>query len=450
MELFRHPDAPMEQETLLSRMPLLFEASVRVLAQDSLGGIMQTVADVARDVTNGRIATTGHGYLDGKFRVGASSRAAGVPDCPPGEVFAVQRGGVYLTLMKDRPSIRYTDAEMRAHPAWRGLPWGHFELRGILGARLTGPGGEAVGLIMVTDKEGGADFTPEDEALLSQLAAITSLGLTHVAGKEEMERRVAERTEELTRANQALVRGQEALINIARELERSNRELTDFAFVASHDLQEPLRKIRSFGDRLRSRLEGADPVSADYLARMESAALRMQNFIASLLDFSRITTRAQPFVPVDLNDALEEALSNLEVLVQQSGGRVEAAGRLPVIQADPGQMVQLFQNLLGNALKFHLPGVAPEVKVRAEVLATDCPEPLVRIVVKDNGIGLDEKNAERIFVPFQRLHGRGEYEGTGIGLAICKKIAERHDGRIEVSSRPGEGASFSIILPSRM
>lgn len=227
-------------------------------------------------------------------------------------------------------------------------------------------------------------------------------------------------------------------------LEQSNRELEDFAYVASHDLQEPLRKIQAFGDLLRNK-HGAslDTQGRDYIERMQAAAKRMQVLINDLLSFSRVTTKAQPFVRVDLGEVASEVAKDLETRLHDSGGKI-TIGALPVIQADPLQMRQLLQNLAGNALKFHRDGVPPLVDVRGEIENGRC-----RIIVSDNGIGFDEKYAERIFTMFERLHARTKYEGTGIGLAICRKIAERHGGEIRAHGKPDEGATFIVTLPVR-
>jgi signal transduction histidine kinase len=262
-----------------------------------------------------------------------------------------------------------------------------------------------------------------------------------LAARDELEVRVRERTAELATANEHLWRS-------TLELERSNRELQDFAFVASHDLQEPLRKIQAFGDRLRGKHgEALGPEGVDYLERMQRAAHRMHVLINDLLTFSRVTSRGQPFVPADLGQIAGEVLSDLEVRVEQTGGRVEV-GDLPTLEADPLQMRQLLQNLIGNALKFHRDGEPPHVTVSGEILDNGGP-PRARIVVADDGIGFDMKYLDRIFTPFQRLHGRQEYEGTGMGLAVCRRIVERHGGTLTAESAPGQGARFLVMLPVR-
>lgn len=247
---------------------------------------------------------------------------------------------------------------------------------------------------------------------------------------------------------------EEALVSLNRRLEQSNRELQDFASVASHDLQEPLRKIQAFGDRLRTRYaDSLDAAGHDYLARTLSAAQRMQTLINDLLVFSRVSTRAQPFEPIALADVAAEVLGDLEAQIERTGGAVEL-GPLPTLEADPLQMRQLLQNLISNALKFHREGVPPRVSIWSEGLdahgrpATVAPDAF-RISVADNGIGFAEKYLDRIFTVFQRLHGREQYEGTGIGLAICRRIVERHGGAISAASSPGEGATFVITLPAR-
>ena len=244
-------------------------------------------------------------------------------------------------------------------------------------------------------------------------------------------------------------RYEESLRHHARELKRSNQELEQFAFVASHDLQEPLRKIRSFGDRLVSRHgEDLDEKGRDYLMRMHGAAERMAALIQDLLAFSRITTRAKPLEPTDLGEVVLEVAGDLEERVRDSGGRVVVGG-LPTVRADRTQMRQLFQNLVGNALKYHREDVPARVEVTGRILRPDGPgdRATAEIRVRDNGIGFDPKYAERIFGVFERLHGRSAYEGTGIGLAICRKIVERHGGTLTAEATPGEGATFTITLP---
>ncbi|HET6261627.1 MAG TPA: PAS domain-containing protein [Chloroflexia bacterium] len=242
----------------------------------------------------------------------------------------------------------------------------------------------------------------------------------------------------------------------AAKLERSNRDLEEFASIASHDLQEPLRKIQAFGDRWRTVSNGAlDEEGYDCVARMLDAATRMRSLIDELLTYSRLATKVQPFMEVDLTKVALDVLSDLEVQVTKTGGRVEV-GPLPVIEADPMQMRRLLQNLISNALKFHRDDAPPLVIVRGEIatyepgLATaGTPvEQLCRIVVEDNGIGFDEKYAERIFAPFKRLHTRSQYEGTGMGLAACRKIVENHGGTITAESTPGQGAAFIVCLPA--
>jgi PAS domain S-box-containing protein len=238
-------------------------------------------------------------------------------------------------------------------------------------------------------------------------------------------------------------RAEEDLKAYASDLEGSNRELEDFAFITSHDLQEPLRKIQVFSERISTRYKDVlDDQGRDWLERIQRSAHRMRALIDDLLRYSRLTTSKESLGPVSLKEPIEEAVMDLRVLIEETGGRVEI-GDLPTIEADAVQIRQLFQNLIGNALKFHGKD-SPEIKIHcSEQDAGAC-----RIFVEDKGIGFDEKYLERIFTPFQRLHGpKSPYEGAGIGLAICRKIVERHGGAITARSSPGRGATFIITLP---
>ncbi len=227
-----------------------------------------------------------------------------------------------------------------------------------------------------------------------------------------------------------------------RELERSNQELQEFAFVASHDLQEPLRKIQAFSDRLIARTSNLDDESQDYLRRMASAAGRMQTLIIDLLNYSRVNTRGLPLQPLSLDQVLDDVLVDMEASLDQASAIVERQP-LPTIQGDAGQFRQVFQNLLSNALKFQSADNQPLIQIYSEL--TEAGQ--LRLCIADNGIGFDEKYLDRIFNPFQRLHSRDAYAGTGIGLAIVKKIIERHGATITAKSIPGQGSVFFITFP---
>jgi len=252
-------------------------------------------------------------------------------------------------------------------------------------------------------------------------------------------------------------RSEENLNRKAAELARSNAELEQFAYVASHDLQEPLRKIQAFGDRLKAKCDAVNlQEGRDYLDRMQSAAARMQALINDLLTFSRVISSQQPFVDVDLNGVIKGVLSDLEVRIEQTKAVIQL-GALPSIEADPLQMRQLFQNLLSNALKFQPAGQQPVIEIRSEIIkgqfaGTPEEDPYAeqcQITVKDNGIGFEEKYLDKIFAVFQRLHGRNEFEGTGVGLAVCRRITDRHGGTITAHSQLGQGAAFVVTLPVR-
>ena len=227
-------------------------------------------------------------------------------------------------------------------------------------------------------------------------------------------------------------------------LEASNQDLEDFAYVASHDLQEPLRKIRAFSDRLATK--AADRLTEqenEYLIRIQSAALRMNTLISDLLDFSRVNTRGDDLAPADLNRIVALAIESCNAEVAASNGIVDV-GVLPTVTADSTQLIQLFAALIDNAIKFRHPEVAPHVQIN---VVDDDDAAFDSLVVADNGIGFDAKYLDRIFKPFQRLNSREHYPGSGIGLAICRRVAERHDGSIDATSVVGTGSRFVLRIP---
>jgi len=280
--------------------------------------------------------------------------------------------------------------------------------------------GEIVGIICHEHIGPPREWTLEDQDFGASIADVASLAL------EANERKKAE----------------EALRRKTEELATSNKELEQFAYVASHDLQEPLHKIIAFGDRLKDMGLSLDAKAVDYLTRMQNAATRMQRLIIDLLQLARVTTHARPFEPLDLGQVLQEVISDLELRLSEANAEV-IVGDLPTVKADSHQMHRLFQNLIANALKFR----KKEGPVQVEVLSRASDLGFTEILVKDNGIGFDEKYMERIFLPFQRLHGRSEYEGSGMGLAICQKIVQRHQGELTAQSQPGKGSIFIVKIP---
>jgi len=231
---------------------------------------------------------------------------------------------------------------------------------------------------------------------------------------------------------------------INQRLEEANKELQDFVYIASHDLREPLRKISAFGTLLQDSLKGKlDEDQQENFEFMIGGALRMQDMTDALLTYSRLTTKAKPLEWVDLNKVIED-LKKLELatVLDETRGIIHVPKPLPSIQADPSQIHQLFQNLIGNGLKFHKEGISPEILIRAYEVENN----MIRIEVEDNGIGIDEKYYGQLFTMFKRLHSREQYEGTGIGLASCKKIVERHGGNIGIKSTPGKGSTFWFTL----
>lgn len=268
----------------------------------------------------------------------------------------------------------------------------------------------------------------------------------------ELEGRVKTRTKELEQTNKGLEREikrrqkvEAELQEYSKNLARSNQELQDFAYVASHDLQEPLRKIRAFGDIVRAEYGNDLGEGTEYLERMQNAASRMTTLIQDLLAFSRVSTRERVTESIDLNKIVRDVVVDLEWRIEELDGTVEV-GDLPVVVADGTHMRQIFQNLIGNALKFHRADVAPVVKL--SVCESDDPA-MFTVCVEDNGIGFDERYLDRIFSVFQRLHGKDEYEGTGIGLAVVRKIVEQYGGTITATSKKNVGSIFKVSFPKQ-
>ncbi|MEI6946009.1 PAS domain S-box protein [Paraflavisolibacter sp. H34] len=308
-------------------------------------------------------------------------------------------------------------------------------------------GGDFRGELRVRKKNGeyhwhlikGIPFKDAEGTIHSWVGSCTDIH-ERVLKAEELEQIVAARTADLRQTN--------------AELERSNRQLEEFAYVASHDLQEPLRKIRTFSGMLQQRGDALPPDLRMYLGRIDHSAQRMTDLVHSLLDYSRLSGNEAPPVPVPLRAAVRDVVIDYELLIAETGATLNV-GALPVVKAQPMQLHQLFQNLINNALKFSAPGIPPVIDISSREVALEEGVALglnplrtyQEITVRDNGIGFEPEFAEKIFVVFQRLHDRGAYEGTGIGLAICKKIVTGLGGHIRAVSEVGKGAAFHVVLP---
>ncbi|HEU0152458.1 MAG TPA: PAS domain S-box protein [Arenimonas sp.] len=501
------------------------------------------LADMARDILGAHQAVASVGMGGKKHQIHAVSLS---------EKYARWRdyatpadnSGIYAVVAETNQPMRLTQAELEAHPRWRGFgphAKDHPPMRGWLAVPLVDSAGQNMGLLQLSDKQRG-EFTEDDQLVAMQFAQMASIAIerarlidrlsvrdrffdmsaeifvifspalrrwlqvnpvfcqiTGYSAEELCGREFTDfihpddrgSTRERAKRQKAGVgvphhfenryvsrdgavhwiawtsvpgadglvygvgrditerrRAEQALRQTLVDLNNRNRELQDFAFIASHDLQEPLRKIRAFSDRLQQRhATQLAPEARDYLDRTSHAAARMQTLIDDLLAYSRVVARGKPFADVDLGKVLSDVLEDLEARLESSGGRIER-GTLPTLEADPTQMRQLLQNLLANALKFRSPDRPPVVKVSAAKATLDGVAAW-QLRIEDNGIGFEPRYGEKIFGPFQRLHGRQDFEGTGIGLAIVRRIAERHRGTIRAEGRPGEGATFIIVLPAR-
>ena len=309
------------------------------------------------------------------------------------------------------------------------------------GYQLRTPGEETLGVLALFAKH---PILADEDALLEGLGSTVARVVKQAVAEEALLRRTGELARSNTKLEQELAgrgRAEEELKLALADLGRSNKDLEQFAYVASHDLQEPLRMVSSYTQLLARRYRGQlDAAANEFIAYAVDGANRMQKLIDDLLAYSRVGTRAKAFQPTDCTAVLDQALANLKAAIETSGA-VVTHGPLPAVVHDNLLLVQLFQNLIGNAIKFHV-----EMPPRIHVSAEQKGEEWV-FAVRDNGIGIDPQYAERIFTIFQRLHTREEYPGTGIGLAICQKIVERRGGRIWVESQPGTGSTFYFTIP---
>jgi PAS domain S-box-containing protein len=533
-------DAAETNSAQLRRLSQAAAAMNRDLAED---GLYQQLVDQLRDTLGAHQAVvsveTGQGTAQMINAISLSEKYARWRSYEA----PIDGSGIYAMVAETGRPMRMTQAELEAHPRWRGFgkhAADHPPMRGWLAVPLIGSDGASLGVLQLSDKRRG-EFNEDDEQVAVQYAQMASIAIERARLIEKL--RVRDRffemsaevfvvfdpaqrrwtqvnpvfcqitgysAEELcgrefvefihpddrpaarSRADNLAARvgvprsfqnryvcrdgsvrwldwvsvpgpdglvygvgrditerrkAEAALDQTLADLNSRNRELQDFAFIASHDLQEPLRKIRAFSDRLQQRHAAAlAPEARDYLDRTGQAAARMQVLIDDLLAYSRVA-RGKPFVRVDLGGVLAAVLEDLEARLESSGGQVEA-GPLPTVEGDPTQLRQVFQNLLANALKFRHPDRAPRVRISAAAVRIG-DAPGWELTFADNGIGFEPKYAERIFGPFQRLHGRQDYEGTGIGLAIVRRIIERHRGTIQAEGRPGEGATFLLQMPER-
>jgi signal transduction histidine kinase len=388
-----------------------------------------------------------HFLLDGNGVVLASTN----PARPPGYVFHTPAQLDVLSHRSGEVSGHYFDQVTLANTTWRlvfsapegpffatvsGLrhwvPWLIFLAFAIVAAAAI-----LLGRRVLRSNDQVREANAQLAVVNAQLASANSLLAEANAALEESNARLVDVNGELAVTNAVLE-------DRARELTRSNFDLQQFASIASHDLQEPLRKVRTFTDRLKD--TDADQLSeqgAEYLSRVNAAAARMQALIEDLLRYARVSSEGREFTQVDLGAVTAQVLEDLEVQISRSGAVIHV-GELPTINADASQMRQLMQNLISNALKFQRENAPPKVEIESKL-----DHGWLTIEVRDNGIGFEPEYSRRIFRVFERLHGRNTYPGTGIGLALCRRIAERHGGTVTAYGVPGEGSTFTITVQTQ-
>lgn len=411
-----------ELEGVSLRLAALIELGQALASEHDPARLLQNVCRSAREIIGAKYSAIGllnedqetlrYVFTSGMeaeaaARIGALSPARGVPG----------------RMLTQREACRLAPADFDAEAI--GLPPIHSFLSAPIMTQA-----QVYGWLCLAGKLTAEEFSEEDERLIVTLAAQAAIAYENTRRYEEIQRHSAELEQ---RVNERTA-----------ELRRSNAELEQFSYVASHDLQEPLRMVSSYCQLLGERYKGKLDEKADqYISYAVDGALRMRELVNDLLEYSRVGTQGKEFEPTDCQRSFAQALANLRKIVQETSAVVMCDSLPTIKRGDESQLVRLFQNLIGNAIKFH--GTEPpRVHVSAERKAGEYV-----FSVRDNGIGIDPQFFDRIFIIFQRLHARSEYASTGIGLAICKKIVERHGGRIWLESEPGKGSTFYFKIPDQ-
>jgi len=397
----------------------LIEVTRRVLSETTMGGLLQTMVDAARELTGARLGTSGYGYRQGVFRVGAVSNDPEASPCPPGEIFQVHRGGIFMEIIEKGASINFSERELQRHPGWWGLPEGHAPLRGLLGVPLYGTAEDPIGLIMVSDKAKGGDFSAHDQGLMEHLASVANLGLKHIELRKQAE-----------------AAKQRAL--------SASQAKSDFLSNMSHEIRTPLNSLIGLSNLLLD--SELTPEQREWSQGMQTSANHLLNLVDDILDFSKIESQQLVIqeVDFDLMDELDEVIDIMAPKVHEKG--LEFIVHAPVdiprsLNGDPGRLKQIWINLLGNALKFTEVG---QIMLKCALLDQNRESALLRFEVSDTGPGIAEDKQQELFERFVRLNNvqSRAQGGTGLGLAICKNLAALMDGQIGVTSRLGLGSAF--------